>query len=444
MKNYIIRYLFISSVLFVIIACGRDMVGTETVDTDNQAGETFIKTDASAKAAVNGMYNNMQDRYVYGGELHFFDGLFADDFIHTGTFSEFAEAGASNFLDSNLSIRRIYGSHYTVIRTSNIIIDQVEINPVSNNTITMPIRSQVLGEAYAGRALMYFNLVRLFGGVAYVTKPTYTAAEIITPKRDSREDVYKLIIDDLRKAIEYFEKSNNASKIFLNLDASRVLLAKVYMELGMFDNAKSLLESVSGYNLAANYEILFTPNTTAEDIFKINFTATDTGNQAFFFYPAAVGGRGEVSLQSEFINIFDANDKRKIFDVAQGRTYLKKYSNPGTRADNVPIIRYADVLLLLAECRLKTTGDALSLVNQIRSRAGLDPLMSVTLDDILLERRKEFYGEADRWFSVKRYGKAKQVIESKGRPYLSERLDLWPIPSWQINNNPNTIQNPGY
>ncbi|HIC8755799.1 RagB/SusD family nutrient uptake outer membrane protein [Elizabethkingia anophelis] len=444
MKNYIIRYLFISSILLVIIACGRDMVGADIVDTDNQPGETFIKTDASAKAAVSGMYNNMQNRYVYGGELHFFEGLFADDFTHTGTFSEFAEAGASNFLDSNLSIRRIYGSHYTAIRTSNIIIDQVEINPVSGNTITMPIKNQVLGEAYAGRALMYFNLVRLFGDVAYVTRPIYTAAEIITPRRDSRDDVYRQIIDDLKKAIEYFTASNNTSKIFLNLDASKVILAKVYMEIGLYEDARLLLESITGYNLVANYETLFTPNATTEDIFKINFTSTDTGNQAFFFYPAAVGGRGEVSLRPEFINIFDANDKRKMFDIAQSRNYFKKYNNPGTGADNIQIIRYADVLLSLAECRLKTTGDAITPINQVRIRAGISPLISVTLDDILLERRKEFYGEADRWFSVKRFGMAKQIIESKGRPYLSQRLDLWPIPSWQINNNPNTIQNPGY
>ncbi|WP_353146746.1 RagB/SusD family nutrient uptake outer membrane protein [Chryseobacterium sp.] len=444
MKNKIIKYLLVSSLCFIITGCGRDMVGLDTVDTDRQAGEAFIKSDATARAATNGMYNNMQDRYVYGGELHFFEGLFADDFTHTGTFSEFAEAGASNFLDTNLSIRRIYGSHYTVIRTSNIIIDQVETKPIAGNTITEVVKNQVLGEAYAGRALMYFNMVRLFGGVAYVKTPVYTAAELITPKRDSKEDVYRFIANDLQKAIEFFKKNNNTSKTFLNLDASQVILAKVYMEMGRFNDAKVILEGINGYSLASNYETLFTPNSTTEDMFKINFTATDGGNQAFFFYPAAVGGRGEVSLRTQLISIFDANDKRKMFSIAQGRNYFTKYSNPGNGADNVQIIRYADVLLSLAECRLKTSGDALTPINTVRARAGIAPLTTVTLDDVLLERRKELYGEADRWFSVKRFGKAKQVIESKGRPYFPQRIDLWPIPVWQLINNPNATQNPGY
>ncbi|MDN3691893.1 RagB/SusD family nutrient uptake outer membrane protein [Chryseobacterium tructae] len=287
-------------------------------------------------------------------------------------------------------------------------------------------------------------MVRLFGGVAYVKEPVYVAFDLITPKRDSRDDVYKFIIGDLRKAIEFFKKNNNESTTFLNLSASQVLLAKVYMEMGEFDLAKGILEKINGYSLAPNYETLFTANSTTEDIFKINFTATDGGNQAFFFYPAAVGGRGEVSLRPQFISVFAPNDKRKMFAVAQGRNYFKKYSNPGSGADNVQIVRYADVLLSLAECRLKTTGDAVTPLNMVRDRAGLTPLTAVTLDDVLLERRKELYGEADRWFSVKRFGKAKEVIEGKGRPYFANRLDLWPIPAWQLINNPNITQNPGY
>lgn len=444
MKKSIIKYMLISSLCVAVISCGRDMVGNEIVDTDRQPGDAFINTDAAARAVANGIYNDMQNRYVYGGELHFFEGLFADDFMHTGTFSEFAEAGASNLMDTNLSIRRLYGGHYTVIRTCNIIIDQVETKPLIGNTLTEPVKNQVLGEAYAGRALMHFNLVRLFGGVAYVKTPVYIATELITPKRDSKDIVYQFIISDLKKAIEFFKKNNNTSKAFLNLDACQVLLAKAYMEMGEFELAKGILEKINGYSLTPNYETLFTANSTSEDIFKINFTATDGGNQAFFFYPAAVGGRGEVSLRTQFINIFDANDKRKMFGVAQGRNYFKKYSNPGSGADNIQIVRYADVLLSLAECRLKTSGDALTPLNAVRSRAGLASLTTLTLDDILLERRKELYGEADRWFSVKRFGKAKQVIESKGRPYFDNRLDLWPIPAWQLINNPNTNQNPGY
>ncbi|MEF9479497.1 RagB/SusD family nutrient uptake outer membrane protein [Chryseobacterium sp. 1B4] len=282
----IVKYMWLSSVLFTTVSCGRDMVGVETLDNGRLEGETFIHNDAVARAAAVGIYNAMQSRYVYGGEMHFFEGLFADDFIHTGTYPEFAEAGASNFLDINLSLRRIFGGHYAVIRTCNIIIDQVETRPVPETAITEPVKKQVLGEAYAGRALMHFNLTRLFGDVAYVTTPVYKADEVITPARDSQHLVYESIVKDLKKSVEFFKQNDHKSKTFLNLDAAQVLLAKVYMEMKLFDEAKLLLESIKGYSLAPSYPTLFSVSgSPEEDIFKINFTNTDGGKQASFSIP---------------------------------------------------------------------------------------------------------------------------------------------------------------
>lgn len=432
----------------ILIGCGKDLVGEYTVDNDALPGKNFILNNETANYATLGIYNRMQNRYVYGGELHFFEGLYADDFVHTGTFTEFVQAGASNFLDSNLSVQRIWNNHYTVIKAANVVIDQLETNPNAGNTVSSDVKNQSLGEAYAARALMHFNLVRLFGRVPYVTTPVYSSDQIISPAREEVNAVYQKIIDDFNKSVSFFSSNNPVEKSRLNLNSVRYFLANVYMEQNNFLQAKNLLEQITGYSLAPNYASLFTGSSTVEDIFKLDYTADDGGNQAFFFYPAALGGRGEVSVRPNFISSFASNDTRRLFSASGSRNYFTKYSNPGSGADKVHLVRYAAVLLSLSEARLKTSGDALTPLNAVRSRAGQPTLSAVSLNDIVVERRKELYGEVDRWFTVKRLGLAKSVIEGKGAVYFDKRLDLWPIPAFELDNNTSMQnprdQNPGY
>ncbi|MDY3426805.1 RagB/SusD family nutrient uptake outer membrane protein [Riemerella anatipestifer] len=434
------------------VNCGRDMTGEAVADVNQLPGESFIIDNATAIGAANGIYNKMQDRYVYGGELHLFDGLYADDFRHSGTFSEFGQAAGSNFLENNLSIQRIWSGHYGAIGAANVLIDQLETKVNSKSSVTTDVKNKSLGEAYAARGLMHFNLVRLFGKVPYVSTPVYSNTQVLYPKREEVSAVYTKIKSDLNKAIAFFSLSDNTSTTRLNLNAAKVILADVHMHLNEMSQAKALLEPMANIELPSNYWALYGSANTSEDIFKVAFADGDGGNHAFFLMPAALGGRGEVALRSpEFTSIFSSNDKRidpvtASFPVAQGRVYSKKYSNAGTGADQAHVYRGAKVLLMLAEARLSAGGDALTLVNKVRARAGLEALTSVSISDIVLERRRELYAEADRWFTVKRLGLSKSVIEGKGANYISERNDLWPIPAYEIDNNPEFKgdQNKGY
>lgn len=115
-------------------------------------------------------------------------------------------------------------------------------------------------------------------------------------------------------------------------------------------------------------------------------------------------------------------------------------------SNDFPIFRYADVLLLKAELLLRTGGDAgeaLSLVNQIRSRAGATPLAAVTLEDILAERARELYAEGHRRSDMIRFG-AYFATRWEKPDVSADYTKLWPIPDAQINANSNLIQNPGY
>jgi len=143
--------------------------------------------------------------------------------------------------------------------------------------------------------------------------------------------------------------------------------------------------------------------------------------------------------------------------------FTKKYWHEGhgvrfqTKAD-FPLFRYPHVFLMLAECYVREGGgDPLALINEVRSRAQLPDLTSVTLDDIIQERRVEFHCEADRWDVLVRTGKAVEVMEAhlqferQNRPpdviggdaFQQIKL-LFPIPASEIETDPQLPQNPEY
>jgi hypothetical protein len=109
------------------------------------------------------------------------------------------------------------------------------------------------------------------------------------------------------------------------------------------------------------------------------------------------------------------------------------------------IFRYSHVLLAKAEAQfnLGNTSDATALVNQVRERAGLDPLTTVTADDIYWERGHELLWEGFRRQDQIRFGKwtgAWTLHEATN----DENKKLFPIPQIQLDANPNLVQNPGY
>jgi len=135
------------------------------------------------------------------------------------------------------------------------------------------------------------------------------------------------------------------------------------------------------------------------------------------------------------------------------------YSRPNNTGENWPVFRYADALLLLAECLVQQgkNNEALPYLNKVRNRAGLPDLSEATLDNILRERRYELAFENHRWTDLIRTGKAIEVMTSYGQLKKSqydflpansfnvtEQRLIYPIPYREIQINPELEQNPGY
>ena len=118
-----------------------------------------------------------------------------------------------------------------------------------------------------------------------------------------------------------------------------------------------------------------------------------------------------------------------------------------TKPKNIRLMRYAEILLMNAEAafNLGKTGEALTLVNKVRNRAGLPSLMTVTIMDIWHERRVELAMEQDRFFDLVRQGRAGQVLRAAGKPFVDGKNEIFPIPQAEIDlSGGKLIQNPGY
>ncbi|PRX40399.1 RagB/SusD family nutrient uptake outer membrane protein [Salegentibacter salegens] len=258
----------------------------------------------------------------------------------------------------------------------------------------------------------------------------------------------------------------------------------------MYSAAAEKLKEVidSGvYNLLPNYAAVFDPDNDNNDeiIFSIQFLAggigegnpwpnsfapINSGNAVIPF-----GGGGNNQPTTDMINSYEPGDQRKDFSIATSyesesgeiipTNFVTKYQDePATSGDNdndIPIIRYADILLMYAEALnelgYESPGEAFIYLNEVRERAGLMSLSSAEVSSqeefrlaIEKERRVELAFEGHRWFDLVRTDRAIPVMNAKKDEMelvktLTENEKVFPIPQSVIDVNPDQIQqNPGY
>lgn len=426
-----------------IIGCADEFV--DTTPTASIPGDQVIVDPASAESALNGLYSGLQSARVFGGYEIFLTGMWADDLAHTGSFPSFAEVRGNDPALNNVDVQNYWDEHYSAIYRANLIINNV---PQLDN-IDPAQADRIVAEARGIRALLYYTLVKMYGGVPIVTE-AYTSSDDIDQNpvaRSSVAEVYAFIMDDLNFAVNNL----GASSIYkFGLDAATVLKAKIEMELEDYAAAEATLAPIIGkYSLENDYASLFTGTaSTSEAIFAIDFSDVDGGNHAFFFLEA---GRGEVGPSADLLAAFESGDTRINQITSNGE--IGKYKDAGTGADDSYIFRYADVLLMQAELLARRDDPTASdFINQVRSRAGLGAVTlnsSNVVDLIAQERRVEFFAEStDRFFTITRLGIADQIMQNKpNNVYIPERNNLWPIPQQEIERNSLisiSDQNPGY
>jgi len=446
MKKYIL-ILFVSAIFFA--SCDKKL---NLLPRQSVAEEIALTSDVNVKKVLNGAYDGLSSGSLYGGNLFLYSELLGanGEIRWEGTFNEPREIWQKAILNTNSFVTATWLQAYYTINITNNVLSAIDV-------VTAADQNRVKGEAQFIRGSLYFELVKLYAkpysagstntnlGVPLILTPTKQINESSYVARSTVEQTYGQIIADLTEAENLLPTTNS---VFATKAAAGAMLSRVYLQMARYaearDAANRAITAATGKSLATTYAAAF--NNTAnsvEYIFAMQVTAQDGANNMHLYWsiPTFGGRGGDVSIQASHLALYDPIDARRtLFYSGAGATRSGKWQ---LQYRNLPIIRLAELYLTRAEAnfRLGTTVGATPLqdVNRTRQRAGLLPLVIVTLNDILLERRLELAHEGHRIHDIKRL-----MGTADGFAYNADKLVL-PIPVREINASGGIIvQNPGY
>jgi starch-binding outer membrane protein, SusD/RagB family len=506
-----------------VFLCGVMLLGAGCKDhldeapPSNLTPDNFYTIPDHAEAALAAVYADT--RLVYDGS-----GIFSSTWqmLEAPTGISTTETGQNSDLnnlygliyDGNTGhIANYWNGLYRLIAQANLLLDRVPaITPMDEAQ-----KKKILGEAKFLRAWAYFRAVQLWGDVPLITAPQTLTSPDFFPNRTPKEEVYNLIVADLLEAeaagLPWMDATGRVS-----LAAAKSMLAKVYLTMAGFPLSKG----ASHYKLAADkaLEVITYANANPasinlfstymdvhkestenrlEHIFMIQYNNLVAGNPMENMYPnfkpvtySGPGGTGSTIPTVAFYNSYEPNDLRA--KNQEGYFYTSYYTN-GTEAPfqlgapyifkhfnqtsagapgltptrnnnlNVPIIRYAEVLLIYAEAQNEVTGPtpaAYEALKRIRDRAQLTTPALGTYNQnsfreaVWRERWHELAYEQITWFDMVRLRKVfnedtkgfdnfvGHINKNSNKP-LQEKHLLFPLPTPERRNNPNLApQNPGY
>lgn len=464
------KYTLLAAALFSAAACSDEL---DLVPITEKAANNFFSSEAELESAIAGVYAQLQNGGLYGLDMIGVGEIPAED-----TFEEIAANDGGRFgqLDDfstnagNDLVGDIWRESYEGIQRANVVLNRIEEVAYEDATLK-DIRT---GEVKFIRALLYYNLVRLYGDVPLVLEETENPSDFFGRGRNAAADVYFQIEADLADAIQSLPVEKSSGRPARG--AAQALLGDVQMTQGRYAEAISNLEAVVSSNvyslMPSTSEIFGEANEgNAEVVFEVQFASGVNGNAegspaASQFRPSGTtaNAKGHNLPSEEFVNRFEEGDSRKDdyvgLDAAANPFYFStKYEVSATGVNDSGtdyyVIRYADVLLKYAEALNQDgrTDDAIPYLNRVRNRAGLANTSASTQaevsDAIELERRFEFIGEGHRWFDLKRTGRAVETMNawftanSKNVTINADNLIL-PIPQSQIDTDPAIKQNTGY
>ncbi|MEI6950087.1 RagB/SusD family nutrient uptake outer membrane protein [Paraflavisolibacter sp. H34] len=496
------RIIFAAGILLIAFSsCKKEFLN---VEPENFMGtNNFFQTQADFEQAVNATYaplrNVYNDAYVMG-EMRSDNTHYIYNNTNRGNL---VREEIADFIDNPTAapVLSKWTGNYRIIAYANEVLARIDAA-----TLGEAVKKNLKGQVLFLRALSYFDLVQYFGDVPLVLTPTEGSADEIinvrsSLKRSPKADVYAQIIKDAQEAAALLPDKAQQEKGRATTGAARTLLGNVYVVQKDWAKAETELKAVvsSGkYALLPDYAAFFdgANKNSIESVFEVQYMAGNQGLQsqfAYLFLPnltdlkpivgftfnnGSIGGWNTPS--DNLIAAYETGDKRKAASIAEGYTaangsfvaqpFIKKYlhlplpapngSSPNT-AENWPVYRFSEVLLLLAEALNEQgkSAEALPHLNLVRDRAFGAGLATVTttnkdqLRDILQkERRVELAFENKRWPDLVRTGKAIEVMNAYGaalkasgkHPNLvsstynvtQDRL-LFPVPFTEKQLNPN-------
>jgi starch-binding outer membrane protein, SusD/RagB family len=466
-------------------ACRKDLLNP--VPQASISDVVAFETPERTLAAVQGMYSGVKTGAFYAGRFYNYQDIRGEEFINE------TSNGVTNLQTWNYTVNsstgevnNLWNAAYAAINRINVVLAGIEKAPISD-----ALKNQYRGEARFLRALTYHSLVTIYArpytdgngakpGVVIYTEAQTSQGES-KKERSTVADVYKLILEDLNFAEANLLLTNGSTELNViraHKNAAIALKTRVYLHMGRYNDviteANKIVSTAApfkastgvSHELNSDVAAVFRSGQTLENIFSFPYTSSDlpgTQNSLNSYYSpgsssacTSCSGTGEYSLNAAGNGIaantgWTATDARRT-NFAQtigAKTWLRKWT---TNADYVPVIRYSEVLLNLAEALARTNGldaRAVALLNAVRKRSDAATTLAPTtqqelIDAVLLERRIELLGEGFRSRDLMRLGMAFPAKGSIGAVAPSETQYIWPIPSGEILVNTIVGQNPGY
>ena len=456
-------------------ACKKEFL--ERTASNQLPTESSITNEGGMKDAINGLYASLRTANLYGRTVPLLGDLLADNsFIHSTNSNRYIAENQYTFTATSGNALGIWTDAYSAILAANNIIN-------SSVTGTATI-DNYRGEALTLRALLYFELLRFFS-TPYTVNPNAEGVPIVLaydiklkPARNKVSEVYTQVIADLNQAFPLLTLGKNSS--FINKYTVKALLARVYQHMANWTGARdAALEVVNngGYVLLdttaykefwkSPVPVPFTTTNKIETIFEVSSDAVNNlgTNALSYFYEQS--GYGDAVASDNVFNLYSATDARRTYidhtlrrARATSGPFIKavvKYPNTlnANDKDDVKVLRYADVLLILAEAyyNLADETNARLRLNEVARKrdpafAGFATTGAQLLEDILTERRKELAFEGTRYWDLVRLNRA--INRGPQYPASAQLIDitntrrLQPIPQTERDANPNISQNAGY
>ncbi len=462
MKKIIILIL----VGFTTFTCSDSF--TELAPISNRNGEDFYNTVNDFEAAINSSYSGLQDEGVYGRAYWAMFEMRSDNTDQgpdaTGLARQYTVINEFTEDALNEQVGNAWSDSYKVIANCNVILDRIV-----NIEMDAVIKNRIIGEALFLRSLMYYHLAVAFGNIPLQITPFIPGDELT---QVNAATVYAQLIIDLTAAEANLLPSYSGTQVGkATKGAAATLLAKVQLTTGANSDAETTLRRVMstyGYGLQNEYSDLWgvSNENNGESIFEVQFISGGIGQGSSFtneFSPSVdlqTGqGFGRNRPTATLATTYEEDDTR--FSPSMGisyvdgdgdtviQNYIKKYhSDPPNENDsdiNFVVLRYADVLLMLAEA-IGESSEAYILINQVRGRAGLLDIDGDTpgtfSEKLLNERQLELAFENHRWADLLRFGVAAEKVNA-AEPFISAGSvkELFFIPQREMDINPGFNQN---
>jgi len=475
-KKYIIG---MGVVLMLTYSCKKDLLTPESQTQVSDQNFQPFSTAARIQSQVLGLYNSIRNGQFLGGRFQVYNEVKAENWLNiSGNQITAANTWSQNVNTTSDEVQNFWSQAYITINNCNLFIDGMAASGTA--VVGATIGGQYVAEAKFLRAVSYYSLLQMYarpfnenGGSSPGVPLRLTGVSSygdLSMARSTVSQVYEQILKDLNEAetaipASYANGVTNTTRAHRNTVIA--YKTRVYLTMGRYSDvitegnkivSPAAPFTASGgtatggvaHALQANIVNVFrTPYTTTESILSMPFSATEgPGTQSalayYFFQNGSVQGQAEFYLSPTGViadPTWKSTDARRTgFLFTNGaRIFLSKYNSPNPYPDFAPVIRYAEVLLNLAEARARVNGvdaQAIALLNAVRTRSDASTVFTAAnyasgtalVNGILQERNIEFLGEGLRNIDLMR---TLQPIPAKGTvvtavPVTDARY-IWPI-----------------